>query len=348
MTKRDNFPLPLIEDQLDLLEGKKYFTILDLRDGFFHVRMHEESIKYTLFITPFGQYKYLKMPFGLKSVPLKFQRYITQIFREQINAGKIFVYLDDFLNATKTIEHHFQILSEGFRERPKCAHRPLRIISDRGSCFTSREFEEFLKDGNIKHVKIATASHQANGQVERYNRTILPMIAKLADERSTHWYNVIKDVEFACNNTTSKATNVCPSMLLFDLHQRGNAINGLRDAFDAIGQTKPLRDLTNLRKQASERIKESQNANKRDYDRKHKAAEKYEVGDKVMIRNFNNTAGVSPKMIPRFKGPYQVSRVLRNDRYVIMDIEGFQLSQTPYHGIWEASNMRLWKPAQTE
>lgn len=48
--------------------------------------------------------------------------------------------------------------------------RLLRIISDRGSCFTSREFEEFLNSHNIQHVKIATASPQANGQVERLNQ----------------------------------------------------------------------------------------------------------------------------------------------------------------------------------
>lgn len=63
--------------------------------------------------------------------------------------------------------------------------RPLRLVSDRGSCFISREFEEFLNDHNVHHIQVATASPQANGQVERYNRTILPMIAKLSDERNT-------------------------------------------------------------------------------------------------------------------------------------------------------------------
>lgn len=93
VTTRDNFPLPLIEDQLDLLEGKKYFTTLDLKDGFFHVKMHDDSIKYTSFVTPLGQYEYLRMPFGLKGAPLKFQRYVTQVFKDQINAGEISVYI---------------------------------------------------------------------------------------------------------------------------------------------------------------------------------------------------------------------------------------------------------------
>jgi len=67
------------------------------------------------------------------------------------------------------------------------------IISDRGSCFASCEFGEFIKMNNVQHIKIATASPQTNGQVERINRTILPMIAKLADERSVQWHCVLGD-----------------------------------------------------------------------------------------------------------------------------------------------------------
>lgn len=50
--------------------------------------------------------------------------------------------------------------------------RPRRIVSDRGTCFTSSEFSEFLVENNIEHVKIATASAQANGQIERVNRVL--------------------------------------------------------------------------------------------------------------------------------------------------------------------------------
>lgn len=63
-----------------------------------------------------------------------------------------------------------------------------------------------------------------------------------------------------------------------------------------------------------------------------------------MVKNFDSTPGVSQKLIPRFKGPYQVERVLRNNRYVLKDVEGFQLTQTPYRGTWEAANMRQWIP----
>ncbi|XP_076546690.1 uncharacterized protein LOC143305763 [Osmia lignaria lignaria] len=69
LTIRDNFPVPLIDDYLDQLRDKQYFTKLDLKDAFHHVRVSENSVKYTSFITPLGQYEYLKMPFGLTNAP---------------------------------------------------------------------------------------------------------------------------------------------------------------------------------------------------------------------------------------------------------------------------------------
>jgi len=150
----------------------------------------------------------------------------------------IFLVVDAFTKYVKL----YAIKSTNATEVIKCLKsyfehysRPLRLISDRGSCFTSREFEEFLNEQNIQHLKIATASPQANDQVERINRTILPMIAKVADERNTPWYNVLRDIEFTCNNTVSRATNESPSKLLFGVSQRGNVIDELRDALEING-----------------------------------------------------------------------------------------------------------------
>lgn len=61
---KDRYSLPLMEDQLDLLQGVDVFTTIDLKNGFFHVALNENS-KYTSFITPDGQYEFLKVPFGL-------------------------------------------------------------------------------------------------------------------------------------------------------------------------------------------------------------------------------------------------------------------------------------------
>lgn len=54
ITIRDNYPLPIIEEQIDALHGKHYFTSFDLKDGFHHVFMDKDSIKYIAFITISG------------------------------------------------------------------------------------------------------------------------------------------------------------------------------------------------------------------------------------------------------------------------------------------------------
>lgn len=66
--------------------------------------------------------------------------------------------------------------------------RPTRIVSYRGTCFTSMEFTKFLVDNNVTHIKNATASPQAHGAVERVNRTVKNMLAKLTEPiNHAHW-----------------------------------------------------------------------------------------------------------------------------------------------------------------
>lgn len=111
ITVKENYPVPLIDDHLDLLKHKKYFTSLDLKNGFHHIKMAEDSIKYTSFVTPLGQFEYLRCPFGLTNAPRVFQRFVNSIFHSLIREHKILLYLDDLLIATDTLCEHFQILS---------------------------------------------------------------------------------------------------------------------------------------------------------------------------------------------------------------------------------------------
>ena len=111
---RDNFPLPVIEDLFDNLKDKQYFSILDLKSGFHQIKISPECTKYTSFVTPSGQFEYLRVPFGLCNAPAVFQRYINKIFAKLIKEEKLCVYLDDILIATKTIAEHFEVLQQVF------------------------------------------------------------------------------------------------------------------------------------------------------------------------------------------------------------------------------------------
>lgn len=107
---RDRFPLPLMEDVMDILQTARVFSTLDLRDGFFHVDVHEDSVKYLSFIVPDGQYEFLKAPFGFTNSPPMFQRLINTIFRQLMQEKIVATYLDDLPVPGRSIENGWENL----------------------------------------------------------------------------------------------------------------------------------------------------------------------------------------------------------------------------------------------
>lgn len=101
---KDRYPLPLIEDQLDRLQNALIFSTIDLRNGFFHVTVNEESRKYTSFVTHNGQYQFRKVPFGLSNSPGVFQRHVNAIFRDLAREGIALPYIDDIIIPAKDEE----------------------------------------------------------------------------------------------------------------------------------------------------------------------------------------------------------------------------------------------------
>ena len=65
ITKKDQYPIPLIEETLAQLEVAKYFTKIDIYQTFYRIRMSEDLEKLTTFLIRFSVFKYLVMPFGL-------------------------------------------------------------------------------------------------------------------------------------------------------------------------------------------------------------------------------------------------------------------------------------------
>ena len=72
ITIKDNYPCQLIDDNLDQLREKHFFTSLDLKDGYHHVKMADNSIKYTAFVTPLGHYEYSCMSFRVNECTKSF------------------------------------------------------------------------------------------------------------------------------------------------------------------------------------------------------------------------------------------------------------------------------------
>ena len=129
VTKMDVYPLPRIDDSLDLLAGNKYFTTLDLASGYWQVRVEESDREKTAFTTHNGLYEFVVMPFGLCNAPATFQRLMENILHGLV--GKIcLVYIDDILVMGTTLEEHLENLrtvltrlhQSGLRLKPSKCH----------------------------------------------------------------------------------------------------------------------------------------------------------------------------------------------------------------------------------
>jgi len=93
---------------------------------------------------------------------------------------------------------------------------PIRIITDRGTCFTSSRFKAFTREFKIKHVLNAVATPRANGQVERFNRTIINALgARSHGKKDYMWDEYVGEIQLAINTTTNETTEKNPSELLF-------------------------------------------------------------------------------------------------------------------------------------
>ena len=103
---KNKYPLPLILELINKLQGARYFTKLDVHWGFNNVRMKERDEWKAAFQTNRGLYEPLVMFFGLTNSLATFQTMMDAVFEDLISEGVVVMYLDDILIFTKTLEEH--------------------------------------------------------------------------------------------------------------------------------------------------------------------------------------------------------------------------------------------------
>jgi len=106
VTRKDAYPLPRIQDIFDQLSGAKIFTTLDLKSGYWQVRMDEASKAKTAISTHRGLFQFTRMQFGLTNAPAVFQRMMNAILAEQLGRFCL-IYLDDIvIYSSDEATHH--------------------------------------------------------------------------------------------------------------------------------------------------------------------------------------------------------------------------------------------------
>ncbi|KAI3773990.1 hypothetical protein L1987_48531 [Smallanthus sonchifolius] len=115
LTIKNRYPLPIIDDLFDQLQGAKYFSKIDLRSGYHQLKVQEEDVPKTAFKTRYGHYEFMDMSFGLTNAPAAFMD-----LRNRVSAK--------FEWSTKK-EEAFNILKD------KLSHAPILALPERNDDF---------------------------------------------------------------------------------------------------------------------------------------------------------------------------------------------------------------------
>ena len=167
VTKLDEFPLPRIDDTLDLLGGALYYTALDLASGYWQVKMEATSQEKTAFSTYAGLFEFRKMPFGLVNAPATFQR-LMEVVLAGLARKICLVYLDDVLVLGRTLDEHNTNLAQVLERLREAG---IRLKPSKCS-FTMREIEY------LGHVVSGEGIRTAPSKLEAVKLYLVPKDVK--------------------------------------------------------------------------------------------------------------------------------------------------------------------------
>ena len=136
ITIKNRYPLPLMNEIRDRLGKATVFTKIDLKNGYYLLRMAEGEEWKTAFRCRYGLYEYTVMPFGLCNAPSTFQSMINDVFRDLLDEGVI-AYMDDILIYSETIEEHVALVRRVMEKLRKAG----LCVSIKKSSFHQRSVE---------------------------------------------------------------------------------------------------------------------------------------------------------------------------------------------------------------
>ena len=129
-TKKDAYPLPRMQETMESMVGTQFFSTMDLKSGFWQVKMAKDSQQYTAFtVGSMGVYEFLRMPYGLCNALATFQRLMQNCLGE-LNLTYALINLDDVIVFSRTEEEHLHrlrvvfahFLEHGLKLKPSKCH----------------------------------------------------------------------------------------------------------------------------------------------------------------------------------------------------------------------------------
>jgi hypothetical protein len=204
ITIKNKFPIPFIDEMLDELHGAKYFSKLDLRSGYYQIRVRLEDVAKTTFQTHEGHYEFKVMPFGLTNSPTTFQETMNKLFHPYLRKF-VLVFFDDILIYSKTwtkhLKHLEQVLSlleenQFYAKRSKCTFGKdeveylSHIISKEGVKVDPNKIKEITEWSKPKSISKLRGFMGLTGYYHRFIKNYAHITAPLTNllkKNSFHW-----------------------------------------------------------------------------------------------------------------------------------------------------------------
>ena len=212
---------------------------------------------------------------------------------------------------------------------------PLSIHSDQGRTYESRVFRELCRMLEVRKTRTSVRNPRGNGQVERFNRTLLRMIKAYLCGKQKEWDLHLGCLAGAYRATPNEATKMTPNLLTMGREVRlpAELVFGSTNSYDGEDITSygEFVDVLRARLQhaheiASKYMSVAAKRSKELYDSK-LAFHRYKVGDVVWCLKEVRKLGVSPKLEYIFEGPFLVKEKLSELDYIIQ----VDRSEKPVH-----------------
>ena len=201
---------------------------------------------------------------------------------------------------------------------------PHRIITDHGKCFVAKTVDVALQKLRIKHNLASVGWPRGNALAERVIRTITDMIAMFVSPTQEDWDAILPALTFAYNSSQQQSTGKTPFFLLYGREPRlpidtvtGAEPQSLREPEEESEQY--AHKMEELQEKVKQRISLRQNKMRSEES---DMSLEFRVGDKVLLYHPKRQKGRAEKLVHRYVGPYEVTRIISPVNCEVRECDG--------------------------
>ena len=266
---------------------------------------------------------------------------ITALPETASGNSAIVVFVDRLSKMTHLVPCKTSIGTQAFakllrREVIRLHGLPYEIVSDRDGRFTSQFMREVCRLLGVQQA-MSTAYHpQTDGQTERANRVLEEMLRQYVSPHHDDWDEHLDMAEFAINDAWQESVQETPFMLNFGQHPQN--FMSLQTHSHVPAAAEFTENMHCGAERAKELLKVAQERQKAYADKRRRDVS-YEVGDKLLLntKNVRDRSLGTPKLMPRWVGPYQVLERVGNVAYRL-DLP----SEMKMHPVFHVSLLKPW------